>query len=259
LLERNLRQAIERDEFVLHYQPIVNLQTLSIVAVEALLRWQHPQRGLLAPAQFMPLAEECGAIVPIGAWALREACRQTAAWQTAKLLPLQIAVNVSAAELNHKGFVAGVGAILAHSGLEPRYLELELTETFLLHDSTSTAVTLHALKDLGVRLTLDDFGTGYSSLNHLKRFPIDGLKIDRSFIGNLASDASDCTIVSAIINMGLGLKIRTIAEGVATSEQLAFLRERSCQEGQGHFFHPPMPAGDIAPLLARTSNADARS
>jgi diguanylate cyclase (GGDEF)-like protein/PAS domain S-box-containing protein len=259
LLERNLRQAIERDEFVLHYQPIVNLQTLSIVAVEALLRWQHPQRGLLAPAQFMPLAEECGAIVPIGAWALREACRQTVAWQTAKLLPLQIAVNVSAAELNHKGFVAGVGAILAHSGLEPRYLELELTETFLLHDSTSTAVTLHALKDLGVRLTLDDFGTGYSSLNHLKRFPIDGLKIDRSFIGNLASDASDCTIVSAIINMGLGLKIRTIAEGVATSEQLAFLRERSCQEGQGHFFHPPMPAGDIAPLLARTSNADARS
>jgi diguanylate cyclase (GGDEF)-like protein/PAS domain S-box-containing protein len=251
-LERGLRQAIERDEMVLHYQPIVNLQTSQIVAIEALIRWHHPQRGLLAPADFIPLAEECGFIIPIGQWALLAACRQAKAWQQAGLRPIRIAVNVSGAELHQKGFVAGVYAILMQSGLEARYLELELTETFLMRESQSTVEVLQGLKDMGVQLALDDFGTGYSSLNHLKRFPIDTLKIDQSFVRNLPTDPEDGTIVAAVIGMGMGLNMRVVAEGVETAEQLAFLREHHCLEGQGCYFDKPGDAAEITRLLRRS-------
>jgi len=250
-LENGLRHALERQEFVLRYQPKMNLETGAIVAVEALIRWRHPQRGLVPPAQFIPVADECGLIVPIGRWVLREACRQARAWQDAGLPPLRVAINISAVELRARDFVTGVRAILAETGLEPNYLELELTETFLMQDSKSTARVLRALKDLGVNLALDDFGTGYSSLSYLKRFPIDTLKIDRSFVHDVTSDADDASIVSAVINMGKSLRMRVVAEGVETSEQLAFLQEQSCPEGQGYYFSHPVPPGEFARLLER--------
>jgi diguanylate cyclase (GGDEF)-like protein/PAS domain S-box-containing protein len=256
-LESSLRRALEREEFVLHYQPQVNLLTNAIVGVEALIRWRLPQRGLVAPAQFVPIAEECGLIVPIGRWVLREACRQARAWRDAGLSPMGMAINISAVELRNKDFVAGVGAILAETGLSPGDLELELTETFLMQDSEFTGTALHALKKLGVRLALDDFGTGFSSLSHLKRFPMDTLKIDQSFLRNLTT-ASDAGIVSAVISMGRSLGLRVVAEGVRTSEQLAFLQAHGCPEGQGYYFSPPVEAREFIQLLKRT-DADPRS
>ena len=251
-VEDGLRHAMERQEFVLHYQPKMNLKTGAIVGVEALIRWRHPQRGLVPPAQFIPIAEECVFIVPIGRWVLREACRQARAWQDAGLPRMRIAINISAVELRAKDFVAGVRAILTETGLEPRYLELELTETFLMQDSDSTADVLHALKDVGVQLALDDFGTGYSSLSYLRRFPIDTLKIDRSFVRDLTTDADDASIVSAVISMGNSLHMRVVAEGVETREQLAFLQAQSCPYGQGYYFSQPVVAGECTQLLARS-------
>lgn len=248
-LENGLRDAMERREFVLHYQPKMNLETVAIIGVEALIRWHHPQRGLVPPAQFIPIAEECGFIVPIGRWVLREACHQARAWQDAGLRPMRIAVNVSAVELRANDFVAGVQDILTESGLDPRYLELELTETFLLQDSKATAAVLHALKGMGVQIALDDFGTGYSSLSYLKRFPIDTLKIDRSFVRDLTTDADDASIVSAVISMGKSLHMGVVAEGVETREQLAFLQEQSCPEGQGYYFSRPVVAEEFTQLL----------
>jgi diguanylate cyclase (GGDEF)-like protein/PAS domain S-box-containing protein len=252
-LEHGLRGALSRQEFVLNYQPKINLQTGEMNGVEALIRWQHPERGLVPPAQFIPIAEECGLIVPIGRWVLREACRQAQAWQVAGLPPLRVAINISAVELRSKGFVAGVRATLAETGLHADCLELELTETFLMQDSKSTAVILHALKDLGVMLALDDFGTGYSSLSYLKRFPIDTLKIDQSFVRDLATDASDASIVCAVISMGRSLNMHVVAEGVETPEQLEFLRKEICPEGQGYFFSRPVAAGEIAQLLVQAA------
>jgi EAL domain-containing protein (putative c-di-GMP-specific phosphodiesterase class I) len=230
----------------------MNLDTGTIVGVEALIRWHHPQRGLVPPAQFVPIAEECGLIVPIGRWVLREACRQARAWQGAGLPPMSIAINISAVELRDKDFVAGVGAILKETGLAPHYLEFELTETFLMQDSQSTATVLRALKEIGVRLALDDFGTGFSSLSHLKRFPMDTLKIDQSFVRNLSTDAGDAGIVSAVISMGRSLHMRVVAEGVETREQLAFLQEQSCPEGQGYYFSQPLAAAELTQLLGRS-------
>lgn len=255
-LENSLRRALEREEFVLHYQPKVNLLTNAIVGVEALIRWHLPQRGLIPPAQFVPIAEECGLIVPIGRWVLREACRQARAWQDAGVSPMGMAINISAVELRNKDFVAGVGAILAETGLSPGDLELELTETFLMQDSDFTGTALHALKKLGVRLALDDFGTGFSSLSHLKRFPMDTLKIDQSFLRNLTT-AGDAGIVSAVISMGRSLGMRVVAEGVRTSEQLTFLQAHRCPEGQGYYFSPPVEAREIIELLKRR-DADPR-
>jgi diguanylate cyclase (GGDEF)-like protein/PAS domain S-box-containing protein len=251
-LENDLRHAVERQQFVLNYQPKMNLQTGALIGVEALIRWHHPQRGLVPPAQFIPIAEECGFIVPIGRWVLREACRQARAWQDAGLPPLPIAINISAVELRAKDFVAGVRVILLETGLEPRYLELELTETFLMQDSKSTAAVLRALKAMGLQLALDDFGTGYSSLSYLRRFPIDTLKIDRSFVRDLTTDADDASIVSAVISMGKSLHMRVVAEGVETPEHLTFLREHRCPEGQGYYFSPPVSAGEFAQLLRST-------
>jgi diguanylate cyclase (GGDEF)-like protein/PAS domain S-box-containing protein len=241
-LESSLRQAIERREFVLHYQPKLDLETGVISGVEALLRWRHPQRGVLLPAQFMATAEESGLIVPIGRWVLHEACHQARAWQDAGSPPLPIAINISAVELRDRGFVAVVRATLAATGLDPRHVELELTETFLMQDGGSTVEVLRALKETGVQLALDDFGTGYSSLSHLKRFPIDTLKIDRSFVCDLATNTDDASIVSAVINMGKSLHMRVVAEGVETRAQLAFLQRKSCPEGQGYYFGQPTAA-----------------
>jgi diguanylate cyclase (GGDEF)-like protein/PAS domain S-box-containing protein len=252
-LENDLRLAMERQEFSLHYQPKVNLKTGAIIGVEALIRWLHPERGLVSPAQFIPVAEDCGFIGAIGLWVLREACRQARAWRDSGFPAACIAVNISAVELRVRDFVANVRAILTETGLEPRYLELELTETFLMQDMESTAAVLRALKDLGVRLALDDFGTGYSSLSHLRRFPIDTLKIDRSFVRDLTTDAGDAGIVDAVISMGRSLHMTVVAEGVETQEQLACLQRHGCPEGQGYFFSRPVSAEKATQLLQHSA------
>jgi diguanylate cyclase (GGDEF)-like protein/PAS domain S-box-containing protein len=247
-LESDLRHAVERREFALHYQPKVNLHSGAITGIEALIRWHHPQRGLVLPAQFIPIAEECGFIVPIGQWVLRESCQQAKLWQDAGLPSTRVAINVSTVELRAHDFLTGLHAILMETGLDPIHLELELTETFLMQDATSTAAVLSAIHELGVRLTLDDFGTGYSSLSHLKRFPIGTLKIDQSFVRNITTDADDASIVSAVINMAKSLGMCVVAEGVETPQQLAFLREHNCPEGQGYYFSRPVTAGEFTKI-----------
>ena len=251
-LENGLRHALERQEFVLHYQPKINLETGVIIGVEALIRWRHPDRGLVPPAQFIPVAEECGFIVAIGRWVLREACRQACIWQERGVPALRIAINISAIELRAKDFVAAVRDILAETGLESGCLELELTETFLMEDSKSTVTVLNDLKGLGVHLALDDFGTGYSSLSYVKRFPIDTLKIDQSFVRDLVTDADDASIVSAVISMGKSLHMRVVAEGVETRAQLEFLQKHDCPVGQGYLFSPPLGAWEFTQLLGQS-------
>jgi len=251
-IESGLRLALKQQQFVLHYQPKLNLHSGKIVGVEALVRWQHPQHGLMLPAQFIPIAEESGLIVPIGRWVMHEACRQARAWQDAGLPSVSIAVNTSAVELRANDFVTAVRAILLETGLRPECLELELTETFLMQDERVTASTLRALKQMGVQLALDDFGTGYSSLSYVKRFPITSLKIDRSFVCNLGNtdDTDDASIVSAVINMGKSLHMKVVAEGVETSAQLAYLQAQGCPEGQGYYFSQPVAHNEIAQLLS---------
>jgi diguanylate cyclase (GGDEF)-like protein/PAS domain S-box-containing protein len=254
-LENDLHRALERHEFALHYQPKVNLRSGAIVGVEALLRWRHPTRRLIGPSRFISIAEDSGLIVPIGNWVLREGCRQAKIWQTAGLAPVRMAVNVSAVELRAKNFVEGVREILADTGLGARYLELEITETFLMQDPASTGKVLQELKDTGVRLALDDFGTGYSSLSCLKRFPIDTLKIDRSFVRNLTTDAGDAGIVSAVVNMGKSMDVCVVAEGVETPEQFAFLKQQRCPEAQGNYFFEPTVPEAVTELLAQAMSA----
>jgi diguanylate cyclase (GGDEF)-like protein/PAS domain S-box-containing protein len=254
-LEASLHQAIERQELVLHYQPKLNLVSGEISGVEALIRWRHPQLGLIPPGRFIAVAEDCGLMIPIGQWVLREACRQARAWQRAGLAPLRVAVNVSAVELRVPDFVSGVRDILQETGLEPRYLELELTETALIDDSRSVSDMLRELKDIGVLLALDDFGTGYSSLTHLKRFPIDALKIDRAFVRELATDEDAASIVSAVIGMGKNLHMQVVAEGVETQQQLELLQQRGCPQGQGYYFSRPVPAEEFGQLMQRKVSA----
>lgn len=249
-LEAHLRRALERREFVLHYQGRTNLETGAISGAEALIRWAHPEHGLLPPAHLVPIAEDCGLMVPIGQWVLLEACRQAQAWQAAGLPPMPVAVNISALEFRHQDFLAGIRSILAESRLQPRYLELEVTESVLMHDVESTAPVLQALKSMGVLLTVDDFGTGYSSLNYLRQFPIDALKIDQTFVHRSTVDPGDAAIVSAVISLGRSLRQRVIAEGIETREQLAFLQTRFCDEGQGYYFGRPMIAEEFTELLA---------
>jgi diguanylate cyclase (GGDEF)-like protein/PAS domain S-box-containing protein len=246
-LEGSLRHALGRQEFVLHYQPKVNLETGAITGAEALLRWLHPDRGLVPPTQFVPIAEDSGLILPIGQWVLREACRQSRAWMDAGLGPMPVAVNISAVEFRSKRFLEDIRTILLETGLEPHFLELELTESVLMQHPESTASVLRALKSIGVRLALDDFGTGYSSLSYLRQFPIDALKLDRSFVHDMAfPEAKDAAIVNAVITMGRSLKHRVIAEGVETEEQLTFLQAHRCDEGQGFYFSPPVPPEQFA-------------
>jgi diguanylate cyclase (GGDEF)-like protein/PAS domain S-box-containing protein len=250
-LEGSLRRALEREEFLLHYQPKVNLDTGEITGVEALIRWQHPDRGLVPPSQFVPIAEDCGLILQIGRWVLREACRQARAWQNAGLPPLPVAVNVSAVEFRDKGFAERVRTVLSETGLEARYLELELTEGVLMEDAETMVSVLQELKMMGVLLAVDDFGTGYSSLSYLRQFPIDVLKIDQSFVHQITADPDDSTIVSAIINMGKSLKHLVVAEGIETREQRAYLQAQRCAEGQGYLFSAPLTAARFGHLLQR--------
>jgi EAL domain-containing protein (putative c-di-GMP-specific phosphodiesterase class I) len=248
-VETSLRRALKQGEFLLHYQPKIDLASGAMTGAEALIRWQDPDLGLVYPAQFVPIAEENGLIVPVGRWVLREACRQVQAWLDAGLPAVPVSVNISAVEFRHEGFVEGVALILKETGLAPHYLELELTESILMHDVESSTSMLEAFKAMGVQLAIDDFGTGYSSLSYLKRFPISTLKIDQSFVRDIATDADDASIVSAVIGMGKNLKQRVIAEGVETQAQLALLQARHCDEGQGYHFSHPVSAEDFARLL----------
>ena len=248
-VEANLRTALERNEFVLHYQPKIDLKTGEITGVEALVRWLHPERGLIGPQEFVPIAEDCGLMLPIGRWVLREACRQARAWQDAGLPPIELSVNISSVEFRSQNFVDGVRSVLNESELKPRYLELELTESALMQHAEFTVPVLQKLKAIGLRLAIDDFGTGYSSLSYLRQFPIDTLKVDQSFVHEINADTDEATIISAVINMGGSLNRRVIAEGVETTEQLSFLRAHGCDEGQGFYFSRPLPATKFAELL----------
>ena len=258
-VENGLRIALERDAFVLHYQPKFNLQTGAITAVEALIRWRHPMLGVLLPSEFISVAEDSGLIVPLGKWVLREGCCQAKAWQNAGLTKVKMAINVSAVELRAKDFVQNVSATLRGSGLDAAHLELELTETFLMEDPGSTVSVLHTLKSMGVGLALDDFGTGYSSLSYMRRFPIDTLKIDGSFLFNVTADDDNASIVEAVINMGSSLRMRVVAEGVETPDQLAFLQAHGCPEGQGFLLGRPVAAKQMARLLEADSTGGSRA
>lgn len=241
-LENSLRRAVEHDEFVVYYQPQINSSTEQIVGMEALVRWQHPELGLISPMEFILLAEETGLIVPLGEWVLRTACAQNKAWQEAGFAPLQMSVNFSPRQFQQPGLVEQVRRALNETGLDPRYLEMELTESSIMKDAQLTVRTLRQLKETGVQVSIDDFGTGYSSLSYLKRFPVDILKIDISFVRNSTTDPKDAAIVRAIITLAHSLNLKVIAEGVETEEQLRFLRSLGCDEVQGYLFGMPLPA-----------------
>jgi predicted signal transduction protein with EAL and GGDEF domain len=248
-IEAGLRQALDRQEFVLFYQPTVILETGEITGAEALIRWRHPDRGLLLPAAFITIAEEGGLIAPIGQWVLREACRQARSWIDAGLRFDHMAVNMSAVEFRSPRCLESICAVLKDTRLDAHCLELELTETVLLRNVDATSSVLHALSFLGVRIAVDDFGTGYSSLSHLRQFPIDTLKVDRSFVQNIDTDIDDAAIVGAIIAMGQRLGLRVVAEGVETKELLGLLQTQGCLEGQGYHFGHPLPAEAFRRLL----------
>jgi diguanylate cyclase (GGDEF)-like protein/PAS domain S-box-containing protein len=248
-LEAGIRRGLERKEFFLHYQPMVRLSTREITGVEALIRWESPDRGFVPPSEFIPVAEDSGLIVQMGRWVLHSACEQARAWQDAGLPPVPISVNVSALEFRHLGFIDGVQAALSETGLAARYLVLELTEGVLMEDVESTVSLLSQLKSLGVHLAVDDFGTGFSSLSYLRQFPIDVLKIDISFVREIGPVQTDSAILSAIINMGNSLKYRVIAEGIEIDKQRAYLLDKQCAEGQGYLFSPPLPAPQLVDLF----------
>jgi diguanylate cyclase (GGDEF)-like protein len=248
-IEENLRRALERQEFTLHYQPKIRLRTGEITGAEALLRWSHPVRGPVSPTQFIPVAEDCGLILPIGQWVLREACKQARAWVDLGLPLGTMAVNISSMEFRDDNFLESVFAILSETGLDPRSLELELTESVLMKRAESAASVLKTLRARGVQIAVDDFGTGYSSLSYLRKFPIDALKIDQSFVRQITSAPDDATIVTAVISMGRSMKLRVVAEGVETREELAFLQNHQCDEAQGFYFSRPVLPQQFAILL----------
>jgi diguanylate cyclase (GGDEF)-like protein/PAS domain S-box-containing protein len=247
--ENSLRHALERNEFRLHYQPKACLNTGRITGLEALLRWQRPGHGLVAPADFIPLLEETGLIVPVGEWVLGEACRQIRAWKDAGREPVSIAINISARQFAARNLGEIVKRVLDEHQADPQWIELELTESMLMVNTEEAVRTLEYLKSLGLRLSIDDFGTGYSSLSYLKRFPIDALKIDRSFIDEITTDVDDATITRAVIGMAHNLGLKVVAEGVETREQLAFLSENGCDEAQGFYFARPQPADEVTEWL----------
>ena len=247
VLEVDLRKALVNGEFQVYYQPIVDLENQAVTGVEALIRWNHPERGLIAPLEFIPLAEETGLIVPIGEWVLRQACSEAVKWPS----HISLAVNLSPAQFKLRNLLQIVIGALAQSGISPRRLELEITESVLLVDNAATLQTLHQLRNLGVRISMDDFGTGYSSLSYLRSFPFDKIKIDQSFIRNLASNAESQAIVRAVTGLGNSLGMKTTGEGVETQEECDFLKRQGCNEAQGYFFGKPRPAGDMLKQLSR--------
>jgi diguanylate cyclase (GGDEF)-like protein len=248
-LESGLRRALQNNEFELHYQPKVEVTSNHTKSVEALIRWRHPQRGLLPPGAFIPTAEETGLIVEIGDWVLREACRRARSWQLAGNLALRVAVNLSARQFRQMQLVQTVEAALRDADLEPRFLELELTESAVMYDPETSTKILRQLSRLGVQISIDDFGTGYSSLSALKRFPLDRLKIDRTFIRDVPGNSEDESIVRAVISLAHSLKLKVIAEGVETAEQLEFLRELGCDQYQGYHFSPPLGPNEFVAWL----------
>jgi diguanylate cyclase (GGDEF)-like protein/PAS domain S-box-containing protein len=248
-LQKELQTAISESQFVLFYQPQVEVKTGRVFAVEALIRWMHPVRGLVPPMQFIPLAEETGLIMEIGDWVLEEACRQNKEWQAKGMPPIVVSVNVSPRQFKDKDLAHRVAEKLQRTGLAPQYLELEVTESLIMHDLDQAIATMEKLKDLGVRLSIDDFGTGYSSLTALRRFPVHRLKIDKSFIQHVLTSESDTALASAMISLGQRLKLRVIAEGVETDQQIQFLKENNCDEMQGYYFSKPVTAADVEPIL----------
>ena len=254
-LENSLRKALSNDELVLHYQPLVDISSKSIVGLEALIRWNHPERGLLSPAHFISAAEVSGLIVPIGNWVLVTACRQLKIWQKRIDPDLTVAVNLSARQFQQGNLTSEVMQALEQTGLDPGSLELEITESSAMQNAENSIHTLRELKALGVRISMDDFGTGYSSLNYLKRFPIDTLKLDQSFVRDVTTDRGDAAIVSAVISMAHSLDLKVIAEGVETAEQLAFLQKQRCDYIQGYFFSAPLSVEDLEPYLIQRRHA----
>ena len=257
-LESDLRRALELNQLEVYYQPQSSFATGQIVAMEALVRWHHPTRGMVSPAEFIPLAEETGIIIALGDWVLRTACAQLKAWHNEGLPPLRVAVNLSVRQLLQKDFSRTVEAVLADTGLAPHLLELEITESTLMENAQDTLTALHRLRSLGVRLSIDDFGTGYSSLSYLKRFPVDIIKIDRSFVRDVPQDADDAAIVTAIIALAHSLRLEVVAEGVETVAQLHFLQARHCDLLQGYHLSPAIPAAQFAALIRQHEAAAVR-
>ena len=244
-LDNDLRRALENDEFFLCYQPQIALNSRRIIGMEALIRWQHPQRGLISPAEFIPIAEEVGLIVPIGNWVLRTACAQAKAWQDAGLPPIKLSVNLSARQFMQPDLAVSIRLILAQTGFSAAHLELELTESLIMHNAELFIATLRSLKEVGIELAIDDFGTGFSSLSYLKRFPIDRLKIDQSFIRDIVTDTDSAAISQAVITLGHSMGLKVIAEGVETSEQMDFLQTNRCDEIQGFYYSKPLPVEEF--------------
>jgi EAL domain-containing protein (putative c-di-GMP-specific phosphodiesterase class I) len=248
-LDASLRGALERKEFLLHYQPKVDLATGVISGLEALLRWQHPERGRMAPAEFVSVLEETGLIAPIGEWVLQTVCEQIKAWQARGITVRPVAVNLSAQQFHQADFDAHVRALIAQSGVDCRLIELEITESMLMHNPAEAAAMLSRLKRIGVKVSIDDFGTGYSSLAYLKRFPLDALKIDRTFVRDLTVNSDDAEIALAIISLAHNLKLKVVAEGVETEAQMNFLRSHGCDEMQGYYFARPLSVEDCTQAL----------
>jgi EAL domain-containing protein (putative c-di-GMP-specific phosphodiesterase class I) len=255
-LEADLHRALQRQQFALHYQPKFNAGMQRIHSAEALIRWLHPERGLVCPERFIPLAEESGLIVPIGEWVLHEACRQVRSWQDQGLPPLRVAVNISGVQFRRVDLVDTVGRALDNAGIDPRYLEIELTETAVMSDPEESVDTLQRLSRMGVIVSVDDFGTGYSSMSYLRRFPIDKLKIDRSFITNVLTSTDDAAIVQAIISLAHSLRLKVVAEGVESAEQVQFLQKHGCDHYQGYYFSKPVDAGTFTEMLRTSASAD---
>lgn len=257
-MEVSLRKSLERQELALYYQPRVDLKTGMMLGAEALVRWRHPELGIISPSEFIPLAEETGLIIPIGEWVIHEACRNNKAWQDAGLPKVEIAVNAAARQLQDANLTQVLRHALSLTGLDPQYLSIEITESTLMHSPDFAAQTLSELKDLGIHISLDDFGTGYSSLSYLKRFPLDAVKIDQSFVRDITTDPDDAAIAGAVVAMAHSLKLKAVAEGVETLDQLEFLRSLGCDEMQGFFISRPVPAGEFVYLLEEAKRTASR-
>ncbi len=258
-MENSLRKALAQNELVVHYQPLVDLRSGRIEAVEALVRWQHPELGLVGPSEFIPIAEATGLIVPIGPWVLRTACAEVRRWQQCGFPDLSVCVNLSARQFKDPELAAEIRTALEQTGLPPDCLELEITESSAMENAEITTTILNEIKSLGVRISIDDFGIGYSSLSYLKRLPINTLKIDQSFVRDITSDPDDAAIARAVIAMAHSLKLKVVAEGVETSEQLAFLTAHRCDKIQGFYFSRPLPPELCEPILERTLLAQRRA
>lgn len=255
-IEGDLRRAVERDELTLYYQPQISIASGRLIGVEALLRWRHPEQGMISPARFIPVAEDSGLILPIGEWVMSEAMRQSRAWLDDGLPPITMAINISAVQFRQDGIVDRVKALIAHHDVDPTTIEMELTESMLMQDARQAIELLTDLSDLGIQLAIDDFGTGYSSLSYLKQFPVDKLKVDQSFVRHITTDSNDAVIARATINLGHSLGLRVVAEGVEDLDTFNYLRAEQCDVAQGYYFGRPMPADRIAELLEREIAGD---